>query len=112
MFRLVDNPTIMPGQTLIGTTTGPVVDTGVVLLNGGRVYVSQVEAGEIVRHFPHVVAERAAAIGWASPKTVASLEAEISRLDGELAEARLQQTRVVPVDELAAYFNDLMQATA
>jgi hypothetical protein len=51
MFRKVDQPLLYPASTLLGNTGGPVVDTGIDMLGGGRVYIDRVEAGEIARHF-------------------------------------------------------------
>lgn len=104
MFRLVDKPKLLPdgrpGQTLIGSTSGPVVDTGILLRPATHVYVSAIEADEIVKFFPDVVARRAEAIGWASPAETAELTAVIRTLTAELDAARAAQTRVVPIDEL------------
>ena len=52
MFRLVDWPKIFPQHSLTRSTVGPMVDTEVVLHKGGRVYVTELEAGEIIRFFP------------------------------------------------------------
>lgn len=83
MFRLVDRPTLMPAQTLIGSTVGPVVDTEVILRNGGRVYISRIEAGEIGRHF-----------GMLTVEAAAQKDERIRVLEEQLADAKASLERV------------------
>lgn len=100
MFRLVEQPTLMPACTLLRSTVGPVVDTEVILRNGGRVYVNELEAGEIVKFFPDQITLRAEQMGWASPETVAGLETRVADLERQLADARSAQPVVVPLDDV------------
>lgn len=99
MFRLVDSPKIFPQCSLTRSSVGPMVDTEVILNKGGRVYVTELEAGEIIRFFPGQIERRAREMGWLSPVEAAEKDADIDRLGEELEEARGQQTRVVSIDE-------------
>lgn len=99
MFRLVERPTLMPARTLIGSTTGPVVDTETTLPNGGRVYLSEIETGECAKFFPAVTEKLAADLGWISPDACAALREHIAVLEAELAEALAGQPKVVSLED-------------
>src|SRR5438067_1783134 len=92
VFQLAERPALMPGMTLTGSTTGPVVDTEKILVNGGRVYLSRIEVAEAVRLMPEVAEERAAALGWVSPEEADGervlAAARIAELEAELAVAQ------------------------
>lgn len=77
MFLLTDRPHIFPGRTLLGDTRGPVVDTGVEMDLGGRVYLNRQEAWEVARLFGFVEAE-----------THEAAVARAALAEVELAEAR------------------------
>lgn len=83
MFRLVERPTLMPACTLLRSTVGPVVDTEVTIRNGGRVYISELEAGEIGRHFEMLTKEAAR-----------QLQARIAELEAENAELKARAVKV------------------
>lgn len=102
MFRLVDRPFIMPGRTLIGSTEGPVVDTEVILGNGGRVYLSRQEIREAVKLVPDVAEALLADLGWLSPAGAAELRAAAGRLEEQLDEALAGQPKVVSLDDARA----------
>lgn len=99
MFRLVERPALMPARSLTGSTVGPVVDTEVILPNGGRVYVTELEAGELIKYFPAQIRLRAAEMGWETPDAVAEQAATIERLESELAEAQSGQPRFVSLED-------------
>lgn len=99
MFRLVERPTLMPAKTLIGSTVGPVVDTEVILPNGGRVYLSEIEVGECARFFPAVVEKLAADLGWLSPAGHTEFRDRVAGLEEQLVEARAGQPKVVSLED-------------
>jgi hypothetical protein len=102
MFRLVDRPTLMPARTLTGSTTGPVIDTEVILRNGGRVYVSPLEGWEIVVKDPGYETQigiRASELGWLSPDAYAALLDRITDLEEQLAYAQAGQPKVVSLED-------------
>jgi hypothetical protein len=84
MFLLTEQPALFPATTLLGNTGGPVVDTGIDLPAGGRVYIDRVEAGEICQHF-----------GFESPEAARRRTERIAALEEQVAgyEQRLQQLR-------------------
>lgn len=87
---LADRPHLFPGHTLTGETTGPVVDTGIELPVGGRVYLAR-----------HEVASAANLLGYATPAQVDALKAEAHAADlrAQQAEQRMSQMRRVFEDE-------------
>lgn len=105
MFRLVDSPKIYPQLSVTGLSVGPMVDTEVVMQKGGRVYLTEVEAGEIIRHFPRQIDLRAREMGWSSPDDTAAMAAEVAALQAELEQARSQQTQVIGLDEARLLLN-------
>lgn len=92
MFQVVDQPHFYPSTTLLGNAGGPVVDTGIDMPVGGRVYVDQVEASEIARHF-----------GFETPESARRRDARILELEEQLAAAlaRVERVRTLIVDEVA-----------
>lgn len=81
MFNLVDYPHTFPGHTLLGSTRGPVVATGIDI--NGYVFLDRVEVAECARLF-----------GFVDPAKFGEIEAELSEsrsrvqeLETELAEA-------------------------
>lgn len=107
MFRLVERPTLMPARTLIGSTVGPVVDTEVILRNGGRVYLSETETAECVKFFPRVVERLATDLGWKSPAEVNDLNSRIADLEEKLAEAESGQPKVIAFEDALKLSNEL-----
>lgn len=89
----------MPARSLTGSTVGPVVDTEVILPNGGRVYVTELEAGELIKYFPAQIRLRATEMGWASPDFVAELSGRLVTLETELAVAQSGQPRFVSLED-------------
>lgn len=108
MFRLVDRPNLAPGCTLLGSTTGPVIDCERAMLRGGRPYLGRHEVWAAARLMPDVVEEMAAELGWLSPQAAKEFRDELGRLADELEQARGQQTRVVSLDDA----RELLQPTA
>lgn len=86
MFLLAERPHIFPGRTLLGSTTGPVVDTGCDLDFGGRVYLSRQEVWEAARLH-----------GFIEPEVAQAQEERISDLEAQLAEANEQLEELEPV---------------
>lgn len=105
MFRLVDSPKIFPQLSVTGLSVGPMVDTEVVMHKGGRVYLTEVEAGEIIRHFPRQIDLRAREMGWTSPDDTAALAGEVAALKAELAEALDGQPKVIGLDDARLLLN-------
>jgi hypothetical protein len=99
MFRLAERPALMPGQTLIGSTVGPVVDTGTTLRNGGRVYLSKIEVGEAAKLFPEVVATLAKDFGWASPEDVQNLRDVVAELRAQVESLEEAQPKVLSLED-------------
>ena len=92
----------MPARTLTGSTVGPVIDTEVILRNGGRVYVSPLEGWEIVVKDPGYAAQiamRAVELGYDSPDTAAAKDDRIADLEEQLAYAQSGQPKVVSLDD-------------
>jgi hypothetical protein len=100
MFRLVDSPRIYPYLSVTGLSVGPMVDTEVVMQKGGRVYLTEVEAREVIRHFPKQIVLRAREMGWAAPDDVAEYESVIAGLRRDLEEAQTGQPRVVAFEDV------------
>ena len=84
MFKLVAAPVLMPAQTLIGSTVGPVVDTEVTLQTGGRVYLSETEVAECAKFFPERVCELAESMGWVAPHAAAAKDERIAELEEQV----------------------------
>lgn len=84
MFMLTERPVMYPMTTLLGNAAGPVVDTGIDMLVGGRVYIDRVEAGEIARHF-----------GFETPEAAKRRDERIAELEQRVADAneRLENVR-------------------
>lgn len=99
MFRIAEQPVLMPARTLMGSTTGPVVDTQVTLRNGGRVYLSRQEVLESAKFFPDVVGVLAKDFGWTDPDETEQLHATIEHLQAQLAEALSGQPKVLTLDD-------------
>lgn len=100
MFKLVDQPRLMPARSLTGSTVGPMVDTEVVLQTGGRPYLTEIEVAECAKFFPQVGLRLAADLGWASPDELADLQMQIVRLEEQLDEAVAAQPKVVPLEDV------------
>lgn len=102
MFRLVPQPTLMPAQSLTGSTVGPMIDTERILPKGGRVYVTPLEGWEIVVKDPGYekqIALRATELGWISPEACAALRDHIAVLETNLADAVAGQPKVVSFED-------------
>lgn len=82
MFLLADRPSFFPHTTLLGSSGGPVVDTRIDMPVGGRVYIDEIEANEIARHF-----------GFLNPAAAARLQARVGELERELAAAKTKLRR-------------------
>lgn len=93
---------MMPARSLTGSTAGPMIDTEVILPNGGRVYVTPLEGWEIVVKDPGYdsqIGTRAATLGWASPDACAALRDRIADLEEQLAYAQAGQPKVVSLED-------------
>jgi hypothetical protein len=102
VFRLVERPTLMPSRSLTGSTVGPQIDTGVILPNGGRVYVTPLEGWEIVVKDPNYqkqIGMRATELGYDSPEVSAAKDARIAELQADLAAAAAGQPQVVSLED-------------
>lgn len=99
MFRLVDSPRIYPQLSITGLSVGPMVDTEVVMQKGGRVYLTEIEAGEVIRHFPRQIDLRAREMGWTSPDDTTAMTGEIAALKSELEQALAGQPKVISLDD-------------
>jgi hypothetical protein len=84
MFLLTERPHLYPAVTLLGNAQGPVVDTGIDILTGGRVYIDRVEAGEIARLFDFETPEAA----QRRTQRIAALEEEVADYKRRLARLR------------------------
>ena len=102
---------MMPARTLTGSTVGPVIDTEVILRNGGRVYVSPLEGWEIVVKDPGYASQigmRATELGYDSPEVAASKDARIADLEEQLAYAQAGQPKVVSLEDALALSETLL----
>jgi len=102
VFRLVERPTLMPACSLLGSTVGPMIDTEVILRNGGRVYVSPLEGWEIVVKDPGYekqIGSRARSLGWMSPDEVQALRERVAEMQAELDDAIAGQPKVVSLED-------------
>lgn len=102
MFRRVERPTLMPARSLTGSTVGPQVDTEVILPNGGRVYLTEIEGWEVVNKFPTYSVQlgmRATEAGWTSPDLTDEIFARVADLEAQLADAQSEQPKMVALDD-------------
>lgn len=93
MFLLADRPHLYPGRTLFGDTQGPVVDTGVEMVFGGRVYLAVVEAIHVGKAVDMVE-------GNVHEAEIAERDERIAALEQQVAELSADRVNVVSLDEV------------
>lgn len=111
-MKIAERPVLMPAQTLFGTTTGPVVDTEVILINGGRVYLSRTEVWSAAALMPDVVEGIASELGWAPPTLFNEMKARVDELEQQLTEAQSDTPKVITLDTAREIFADLTPGAA